>query len=104
MATKTVVAKKVTAPIAHVLADQVRLDEIIKRLNRAQGQLGGIVKMLETGRNCDEVIAQIAAVGKAIDTAAFTLISSSLKECIQEGRSDTEAVSAQLQRLFLILA
>ena len=43
MPTKTVDAKKVTAPIAHVLADQVRLDEIIKRLNRAQGQLGGIV-------------------------------------------------------------
>ena len=104
MPTKTVVAKKVTAPIAHVLADQVRLDEIIKRLNRAQGQLGGIVKMLETGRNCDEVIIQIAAVGKAIDTAAFTLISASLKECIQEGGSDAEAVSAQLQRLFLILA
>jgi hypothetical protein len=91
MPTKTVVAKKATAPIAHVLADPVRLDEIIKRLNRAQGQLGGIVKMLETGRNCDEVITQIAAVG-------------SLKECIQEGRSDAEAVSAQLQRLFLILA
>ncbi len=104
MPTKTVVAKKATAPIAHVLADPVRLKEIIKRLNRAQGQLGGIVKMLETGRNCDEVITQIAAVGKAIDTAAFTLISSSLKECIQEGRSDAEAVSAQLQRLFLILA
>ncbi|CAB4740357.1 unannotated protein [freshwater metagenome] len=60
--------------------------------------------MLETGRNCDEVITQIAAVGKAIDTAAFTLISASLKECIQEGGSDAEAVSAQLQRLFLILA
>jgi DNA-binding FrmR family transcriptional regulator len=87
-----------------VLSDQERLAEIIKRLSRAQGQLGGIIKMLETGRSCDEVITQIAAVGKAIDTAAFTLISSSLKECIQEDRSDADAVSAQLQRLFLILA
>ncbi len=96
--------KKAAAPIAHVLSDQERLAEIIKRLSRAQGQLGGIIKMLETGRSCDEVVTQIAAVGKAIDTAAFTLISSSLKECIQEDRSDAEAVSAQLQRLFLILA
>ena len=87
-----------------MLSDQERLAEIIKRLSRAQGQLGGIIKMLETGRSCDEVITQIAAVGKAIDTAAFTLISSSLKECIQEDRSDADAVSAQLQRLFLILA
>ncbi len=96
--------KKAAAPIAHVLSDQERLAEIIKRLSRAQGQLGGIIKMLETGRSCDEVITQIAAVGKAIDTAAFTLISSSLKECIQEDRADADAVSAQLQRLFLILA
>ena len=96
--------KKAAAPIAHVLSDQERLAEIIKRLSRAQGQLGGIIKMLETGRSCDEVITQIAAVGKAIDTAAFTLISSSLKECIQEDRSDADAVSAQLQRRFLILA
>ena len=96
--------KKAAAPIAHVLSEQERLAEIIKRLSRAQGQLGGIIKMLETGRSCDEVITQIAAVGKAIDTAAFTLISSSLKECIQEDRSDADAVSAQLQRLFLILA
>ena len=96
--------KKAAAPIAHVLSDQERLAEIIKRLSRAQGQLGGIIKMLGTGRSCDEVITQIAAVGKAIDTAAFTLISSSLKECIQEDRSDADAVSAQLQRLFLILA
>ena len=91
-------------PIRHVLADQTRLAEITKRLNRAQGQIGGIVKMLEAGRSCDEIVAQIAAVSKAIDTAAFTLISSSLKECIQEDRHDAEAVSAQLQRLFLILA
>ena len=104
MATKVVAGKKGAAPIAHVLSDQARLDEIVKRLNRAQGQLGGIVKMLQTGRSCDEVITQIAAVGKAIDTAAFTLISSSLKECIQEDRADADAVSAQLQRLFLILA
>lgn len=104
MATRTVADKKVVAPIAHVLSDKQRLEEIIKRLNRAQGQLGGIVKMLETGRSCDEVITQISAVGKAIDTAAFTLISSSLKECIQEDRADADAVSAQLQRLFLILA
>ena len=59
--------KKAAAPIAHVLSDQERLAEIIKRLSRAQGQLGGIIKMLETGRSCDEVITQIAAVGKAIE-------------------------------------
>jgi DNA-binding FrmR family transcriptional regulator len=46
----------------------------------------------------------MSAVSKAVNTAAFTLISASLKECIVEGNSNSEAVTAQLQKLFLSLA
>ena len=74
------------------------------RVTRAQGQLGGIVKMLEEGRSCDEIVTQMSAVSKAVQTAAFTLISASLEECIIEGRSDQKAVSEKLQKLFLSLA
>ncbi len=74
------------------------------RVKRAQGQLGGIVKMLEEGRSCDEIVTQMSAVSKAVHTAAFTLISASLEECIIEGRSDQKAVSEKLQKLFLSLA
>jgi len=74
------------------------------RVKRAQGQLGGIVKMLEEGRSCDEIVTQMSAVSKAVQTAAFTLISASLEECIIEGRSDQKAVSEKLQKLFLSLA
>ena len=77
---------------------------IMVRIKRAQGQLGGIVRMLEEGRNCDEIVTQMSAVSKAVHTAAFTLISASLEECILEGRSDQKAVSEKLQKLFLSLA
>jgi DNA-binding FrmR family transcriptional regulator len=47
---------------------------------------------------------QMAAVAKAINTAAFTLISSSLKECLTDPDVDSEQVSQKLQKLFLSLA
>ena len=90
--------------VAHVLADQDHLELITKRVKRANGQLAAVVRMLEEGRNCEEVVTQMSAVAKAVNTAAFTLISASLKECLIEDKSNSEAVTAQLQKLFLSLA
>ena len=93
-----------TKKATHVLSDQEQIDAISKRVKRAQGQLGAVARMLEEGRSCDEIVIQMSAVSKAINTAAFTLISASLKECIVEGKTNSEAVTAKLQKLFLILA
>ena len=68
-----------TKKSSHILEDQEQLDAVIKRMKRAQGQVAAVVRMLEEGRSCEDVVHQMAAVGKAVNTAAFTLISSSLK-------------------------
>jgi DNA-binding FrmR family transcriptional regulator len=88
----------------HVLQDEEQLEAISKRLKRAHGQLAAVIRMLEEGRNCDEIVTQMAAVTKAVNTAAFTLISTSLKECIEENRNNSEEVQEKLQKLFLSLA
>ena len=93
-----------TKKATHVLSDQEQIAAISKRIKRAQGQLGAVARMLEEGRNCDEIVIQMSAVSKAVNTAAFTLISSSLKECIVEDKSNSEAVTARLQKIFLSLA
>lgn len=89
---------------AHALSDEVQMAAIIKRVKRAHGQIGAVLRMLEEGRSCDEIVIQMSAVSKAVNTAAFTLISASLKECILDGKSDSEEVSTRLQKLFLSLA
>jgi len=89
---------------AHVLQDQEKVEAITKRLKRAHGQMSAIVRMMEEGRNCEDVVTQMAAVSKAINTAAFTLISASLRECLISNEIDAEAMSEKLQRLFLSLA
>jgi DNA-binding FrmR family transcriptional regulator len=93
-----------TKKISHVLTDEEQIAAIAKRVKRAQGQLGAVARMLEEGRNCEEIVTQMSAVAKAVNTAAFTLISASLKECLIEGNNNSEAVTAQLQKLFLSLA
>ena len=93
-----------TKKIAHVLSDEEQIIAISKRIKRAQGQLGAVARMLEEGRSCDEIVTQMSAVSKAVNTADFTLISASLKECLVEDKNNAEAVTAQLQKLFLSLA
>ena len=93
-----------TKKISHVLSDEEQLVAIAKRIKRAQGQLGAVARMLEEGRNCEEIVTQMSAVSKAVNTAAFTLLSTSLRECIVDDKNDSKAVQEKLQKLFLSLA
>ena len=93
-----------TKKISHVLSDEEQLAAIAKRVKRAHGQLGAVARMLEEGRNCEDVVMQLAAINKAVTTSGFTLISASLKECIEENQNNSQAVTEKLQKLFLSLA
>lgn len=77
---------------------------IVARLNRANGQLGAVARMIDEGRDCEQVVGQLAAVSKAVNSVAFTLVFASLKQCLVEERDDADAVSARLQKLLLALA
>ena len=94
-------SRKVMAP---VLKNQEQLEEILKRVKRAEGQIAGVIRMLEESRSCEEVVHQMAAVGKAMNTAAITLIASSLQECILDNKSNNPEQRERLQKLFLSLA
>jgi DNA-binding FrmR family transcriptional regulator len=86
--------------VSYILSDPNQTDEIVKRVKRAHGQLGAVARMLEEGRTCDEIVTQMAAVTKAVNTAAFALISANLKECVEAGRPDAKAITTNLQKLF----
>lgn len=77
---------------------------VINRLKRAQGQLSGVVRMLEEGRDCEDVVTQLAAVSRALDRAGFAIVASGLKQCVvQEG--DAAALDTKkMEKLFLSLA
>ena len=80
------------------------MSAVVNRLRRAQGQIGGVLRMIEEGRDCKDVITQLAAVNHALDRAGFAIISSGLKQCLTES-GDKESVDMKaLEKLFLSLA
>ena len=84
--------------------DSQTMASAIKRLRRAQGQIGGVIKMIEEGRDCADVVTQLAAASRALDRAGFQIIATGLQQCAANGDGTAEADRAQLERLFLSLA
>ncbi|MFT4108439.1 MAG: metal-sensitive transcriptional regulator [Propionicimonas sp.] len=84
--------------------DADQLDGVLKRLKRAQGQIGGIIRMIEEGRDCEDVVTQLAAVSKALDRAGFAVIAAGLRQCLTEDPSGDGVNTTALEKLFLSLA
>lgn len=80
------------------------MEQVTKRLRRAQGQLGGILRMIEEGRDCEDIVTQLAAASRALDRAGVAIISSGLKQCLAESNGADTVDSAKLEKLFLSLA
>lgn len=81
------------------------LADVVKRLRRAEGQVRGVIRLIEEQRDCAEVVTQLAAVSRALDRAGFKIIATSLRECVAEQPSEDARIDEdQLERLFLSLA
>ena len=74
----------------------------IRRLRRAEGQIAGVIRMLESGRDCKDVVTQLAAASKAVDRAGFQIIASGLRQCLEN--SEELATQEELEKLFMSLA
>lgn len=84
--------------------DSSQLSDVISRLKRVQGQVGGIVRMIEDGRDCSDVVTQLAAASRALDRAGFKIISTGMRQCMVEDDEGARRVNqAELERLFLSL-
>ena len=79
------------------------MQAVVKRLRRAQGQIGGVLKMIEDGRECQDIVTQLAAVSKALDRAGFAVIAVGLRQCISDPESYEMDVDS-VEKLFLSLA
>ncbi|MFB7915632.1 metal-sensitive transcriptional regulator [Streptomyces sp. NPDC056061] len=83
------------------------LKSVLNRLRRAQGQLAAVIRMIEEGRDCEDVITQMAAVSRALDRAGFAIIATGLQHCMADSGSepaDRDRMRARLEKLFLSLA
>ena len=80
------------------------LKATVNRLRRAQGQINGVIRMIEEKQDCRAVVTQLAAVSKALDRAGFTIVATGLKQCVLADGDDLDIDLAEMEKLFLSLA
>jgi DNA-binding FrmR family transcriptional regulator len=82
------------------------MDDLHKRLRRIAGQVQGIERMLDEGRECRDIVTQISAANRALEQAGFRLVSAGLKYCL----ADPDAAAAdgypigEVEKMFMRLA
>ncbi|GAB2686318.1 metal-sensitive transcriptional regulator [Saccharopolyspora gloriosae] len=63
-------------------------DEYAKRLRRIEGQVRGLAKMIEDDKYCIDVLTQISATTKALQSVALGLLDEHLKHCVTEALAE----------------
>lgn len=89
-----------------MVVDEEAMGAVLNRLRRAQGQLAGVIAMIETGRECKDVVTQLAAVSRALDRAGFKIVASGMRQCLAavDNEQDPPMTEEELEKLFLALA
>lgn len=71
-------------------------DLMKNRVKRIEGQLRGILRMMEENKDCKEVITQLSAVRTAIDRTIGVVVSSNLVECVRNAEETGERSTEEL--------
>jgi DNA-binding FrmR family transcriptional regulator len=89
-----------------MVGDEESITAVLNRLRRAQGQLAGVISMIEQGRDCKDVVTQLAAVSRALDRAGFKIVATGMRECLTGESADGKQPmsEAELEKLFMALA
>ena len=83
--------------------DEQATGAVLNRLRRAQGQLAGVIAMIEDGRDCRDVVTQLAAVSRALDRAGFKIVASGMRQCLSAD-GDSPMSEEQMEKMFLTLS
>lgn len=67
-----------------VLADKFKMDQIVARLKRINGQISGLIKLIEAKEDCEKIIIQFQAVKGALNGAFTKLLSDRTTQCSRD--------------------
>lgn len=84
---------------------QEQQKDMVNRLRRIEGQVRGLVEMIESGRSCEDVAMQMSATRKAMEKAFYRMMTCSLIEAVHDSETDEQTIqeverSARLMEKF----
>lgn len=59
-----------------------KTEDVLRRLAKINGQLKGIISMVEKGRACEDVIVQISSAKAALHNVGYIMLEDHLEHCI----------------------
>ncbi|EEI16355.1 metal-sensitive transcriptional regulator [Corynebacterium sanguinis] len=75
----------------------------LSRLKRARGQLDAVIRMMEEGRECEDIVTQLSAADKAVSRASYQVLVTMMRRCMDPTDLDTPDPQA-LEKMFLSFA
>ncbi len=66
--------------------------DLVNRLRRIEGQVRGLVEMIQGGRSCEDVATQMSAARKAMDKAFYRMMTCSVMDAVYSAKTDAEAM------------
>lgn len=70
-------------------------DDLQKRLRRIEGQVRGIARMVDEDKYCIDILTQVSAATKALETVALSLLGAHLSHCVAEASAQGGPVAAE---------
>ncbi len=70
-------------------------EDLLKRLRRAEGQVRGIARMVEDDQYCIDILTQVSAATKALETVALSLLGDHLSHCVAEASAQGGPVAEE---------
>lgn len=96
MATKkTPLQPETPAPLSDYRADHQK--DVVNRLRRIEGQVRGLIEMVQGGRSCEDVATQMSAARKAMDKTFYRMMACSVMEAVYDSKTDAQAI-AEVER------
>ena len=84
--------------------DEKKQGDLIRRLNRIEGQVRGIRKMIEEKRECAATLQQISAVRSALFKVGVSYVSDSLEGCMEDRENPCEENLTKMRELVEVLS
>lgn len=81
--------------------------DVLLRLKKIEGQIRGLQRMIDDGKDCAEVVHQLCAARKALDKVGFLILSHRMQECLKEKAGDgydARKAMDEAMKLFLTMA
>jgi len=77
--------------------------DVKNHLKRVEGQIRGVLRMMEEEQACKDVISQLSAVRSAVDRSIAYIVAQNLKQCIEEDQSMGENSSEIVEEAIELL-